>query len=155
MILQLNNGKVVVTGKVSGRVTFGETATKRTPYLQFGISAEYDRENERTTFANVKAFGPMAERFCGMDKDYEVLVVGRKEQREYNGKVFEDIIADFITISVAPYSAEAKAAGAVPKHAQQNSVSKSLGGSSDRVAQIAAQMIADAEAEETDETLPF
>lgn len=158
MIFDFGNNIVMATGRVTGRVTFGETSAKRTPYLQFGMKADYNSATGESTYINLKAFGSLAEQFCGIDKGTDLLVAGRRDVREYQGKTYEDIVLDFMTIAVAPYSNEAKAAGihgsAAPK---STAVSKSLGGGSAMVDQIAAQMIAAAEAEgvETDEELPF
>lgn len=92
MILNMKSG-VIASGAVGSNKGIQSTKTGK-QYCTFSIAAE--RIDKETVWANVKAWANLALVADGLQKGECVLVTGRLEEREYNGKQYKDIIADYI-----------------------------------------------------------
>jgi hypothetical protein len=66
---------------------------------EFGVAADY--KDGGTIWCNVKAWGYLADTAARIRKGDQVIVTGRYEEREKDGKVFKACIADAI-IGAAP-----------------------------------------------------
>ncbi|MBQ9858482.1 MAG: hypothetical protein IJO77_05720 [Oscillospiraceae bacterium] len=115
----------------AGNPKFARVGEKKTAKLTIGVLCG---KNKDTTpiYANVIAWGRMAESLCSVQKSDAVFAIARKEEREYNGKTYVDYIADYI--SAVPVRTGAEMADG---EKLLNDMPKSM------------------DAEETDENLPF
>lgn len=56
----------------------------------------YSRKDGTAAFLTVKGWGPLARQVASLSKGDRFLAAGRLESREYNGKTYTDLVADFI-----------------------------------------------------------
>lgn len=83
----------IASGAVGSNKGIQSTKTGK-QYCTFSIAVA--RVENETQWANVKAWSNLALVADGLQKGECVLVTGRLEEREYNGKQYKDIIADYI-----------------------------------------------------------
>ena len=92
------NGKEVKTGLVIARATCdGDIRTTGTGKEVGSISVRaYSRKDGTAAFLTVKGWGKLAREFSVMVKGDTVVAAGRLETREYNGKTYTDLVADYV-----------------------------------------------------------
>jgi len=92
---QKNN--VVVAGFVPKDATFSLVGAKETPMAKFGVKVSGDAEE--AAWANVVAWRDLAYVAQDIKKGDCVLVAGHLKRREYGGKEYVDLVAEFISIA--------------------------------------------------------
>ena len=106
------DGKEVQTGLFAGKVT--QDAELRTTgsgkqYCTTSVRA-FTRKDGTAAFLTVKAWGgDMIERMRDLRKGDSILVAGRLDVREYNGKTYTDLVADFLLTQGDPLQSVAEA----------------------------------------------
>lgn len=93
------DGGEVKTAMVVGRATKdGELKTTKNgkTYGAVGVKA-LNRQDGTAVFIEVKSFqSTWAELIAGLDKYDTFMAAGRLENREYNGKIYTDLLADIV-----------------------------------------------------------
>ena len=100
MILRQGN-KMLATGRVAGEVEYKQTNSGKA-FCKFGIKADYNPAEKKGVFVNCVAWSPECDLCGGMAKGENVLVTGRTDTREYNGKNYETLSIDHISRSAPP-----------------------------------------------------
>lgn len=94
MIIQTKTS-AILTGKVS-KVEYKVT-DKGCPILSFTLKYGKDAEDsKKSLFANCKCFYEKAKAYKHLPNGFEVVVFGERQSREYQGKVYEDVLVDLI-----------------------------------------------------------
>ena len=99
-------------GKESSTALFAGSAIKDSEFKTTRNGKElgevsvkaYNRKDGTAAFLTVKGWGPLARQVASLSKGDRFLAAGRLESREYNGKTYTDLVADFII----PAGGEAK-----------------------------------------------
>ena len=86
---------VIVTGKASGDAEFKLVGAKNSPLCTFSLIAG-KRKDTTTIFVNCKAWYGLAHYCENVKKGDSVAVIGTLEEREYNGKTYTDLVAEWI-----------------------------------------------------------
>lgn len=96
-------GNEVKTGMVFGRAT-KDADHRRTnsgkDITTVSVKA-YDRKDGTAVFLDIKCWGSLASVADGVMKGDPVMAAGRLSSREYNGKTYLDLTADFFLPSAA------------------------------------------------------
>lgn len=111
---KLQSGHWIVAGRCS-EPRFGYVGENNTPRCTIGIAAgksktEKDENgNPKTIWINVVAWRELATILYQARKGDSVLVTGLLNEREWEGKTYKDIQAEFVSVSkkVDPFSATA------------------------------------------------
>ena len=92
------NGQAVKTGLFAGRVIKDGSLYTTNSGKEVGSVdvIAYHRKDSTAAFLTVKGWGHMARQVSELSKGDPVLAAGRLENREYNGKTYMDLTADFI-----------------------------------------------------------
>lgn len=92
------NGNEVKTGLVIARATCDGDIRITSSGKEVGsISVRaYGRKDGTAAFLTVKGWGHLARQLSVMVKGDRVIAAGRLESREYNGKTYTDLIADYV-----------------------------------------------------------
>ena len=85
-----------ITGRVVGEVKFSTVGANETPLTRFGVKCGEGREGE---IVNVKCWRGLAEIAKEINNGDSVDVSGFVEQREYEGKTYYDLVADYINVA--------------------------------------------------------
>ena len=94
--MQLSSkGGVIIAGQATRDAEYKHVGAKDTPMCTFGLAVGRDAEN-KPIYANVKAWRDLAEYAAGVTKGASVMVLGQVEEREYEGKVYKAVVADFL-----------------------------------------------------------
>lgn len=94
MQIKLGQG-VLVTGRATKDAELKLVGAKDSPVAQFSIAAG-KREDDTTIFVEIKAWYRLAEYAEGIRKGDAVCAVGEIEEREYNGKIYKTLVADWL-----------------------------------------------------------
>lgn len=95
MQIKLGANGVLVTGRASKDAEMKLVGAKDSPVTQFSIVAG-KRADESAIFVEVKAWYRLAEYAEGIRKGDNVLAIGEIEEREYNGKVYKTLVAEYL-----------------------------------------------------------
>lgn len=98
MILNTKAG-MIASGTVGSNNGIKTTATGKT-YCTFSIAAA--RENNETAWVNCKAWGNVALIANTLQMGDCAVVLGRVEERDYNGKHYKTLVADCVVPSPIP-----------------------------------------------------
>ena len=92
------NGKEVKTGLVIAKATCdGDIRVTGTGKEIGSISVRaYGRKDGTAAFLTVKGWGKLGRQLSTMVKGDRVIAAGRLESREYNGKAYTDLVADYV-----------------------------------------------------------
>ena len=92
------SGKEVKTGFVIAKATCDGDIRITSSGKEVGsISVRaYGRKDGTAAFLTVKGWGHLARQLSVMVKGDRVIAAGRLESREYNGKTYTDLIADYV-----------------------------------------------------------
>ena len=85
-----------ITGRVVGEVKFSTVGANETPLTRFGVKCGEGREGE---IVNVKCWRVLAEIAKEINNGDSVDVSGFVEQREYEGKTYYDLVADYLNVA--------------------------------------------------------
>jgi len=115
MIRRFTDNTMIASGYVSSNNGIKTTQNGK-QYATFSLAA--DRRDNETVWVNVKAWRNLALIADGLGKCDYVIVTGRYEEREYDGKTYKTLVADCIvggpgamTISDAAEPGEDQGAG--------------------------------------------
>lgn len=92
------DGEEVKTGLVVARATNdGDIRVTGSGKEVGNISVRaYGRKDGTAAFLTVKGWGKLARQISAMVKGDRVVAAGRLESREYNGKTYVDLVADYV-----------------------------------------------------------
>lgn len=92
------NGKEIQTGLVIAKATCdGDIRVTGTGKEVGSISVRaYGRKDGTAAFLTVKGWGKLGRQLSIMVKGDRVIAAGRLESREYNGKTYTDLVADYV-----------------------------------------------------------
>ena len=99
---------VLVVGKAVKDAEYKLVGAKESPICSFGLNVG-KRQDTTTIFVNCKAWYGMAEYAKNICKGDTVIVIGHTESREYNGKTYTDLTAEWLNILSADYVPSASA----------------------------------------------
>lgn len=120
MQTKFKDGSVMVCGGCSKDAELRHVGEKATPRCTVGVAVG-KRQNaygeEETVWCNVVAWRAAAEALAGARKGTPVLVIGRLEEREYEGKTYRDLVADYVSVCT-PAAHSAPPAPAADRAAQ-------------------------------------
>ena len=97
MIGKLDGG-YIASGSVSRDAEMKTTTTGKF-VTEFSLMAG-KKPDGTTRFVNCKAWNDLAQAAASLRKHDSVMVAGRLESREYNGKTYNDIVCDWIGQSI-------------------------------------------------------
>lgn len=86
---------VLVVGKAIKDAEFKIVGAKDSPICSLSLNVG-KRQDTTTIFANVKAWYSLAEYSRHICKGDAVIAIGHTESREYNGKTYTDLVAEWI-----------------------------------------------------------
>lgn len=113
MQTKLPDGSIMVCGGCSKDAELQIVGEKGSRKCSVGIAA--GKRNEETVWVNVVAWHNLASILCAARKGDPVFVIGKLETREYNGKEYKDLVAEFVNVcsvsAVAANPAPMPAAG--------------------------------------------
>lgn len=93
---------VLVVGKATKDAEFKLVGEKQSPVCSFSLNVG-KRQDTTTIFANCKAWYGLAQLSKNINKGDTVIVIGKTESREYNGKTYTDLIAEWLNIVSGDY----------------------------------------------------
>lgn len=86
---------VLVVGKCTGDAEYKRVGQKDSPIASFSLIVG-KRQDTTPIFANCKAWYRLAEYAKHIRKGDHVIAIGHLESREYNGKTYTDLVAEWI-----------------------------------------------------------
>ena len=86
---------VIVAGKAIKDAEYKIVGSKGSPVCSFSLNVG-KRKDTTTIFVNCKAWYGLANYAQNIQKGDNVIVIGHTEEREYNGKTYTDLIAEWI-----------------------------------------------------------
>lgn len=110
-------GKKLQTGLICGRAAKdGQIyATQGGKEVGSVSVPAYDKQDGTTAWLTVKGWGHWARLLANVRKGDSVFAVGRIESRDYEGKIFNDLVADYVCVSASTAGqTPAQSAYAVP-----------------------------------------
>lgn len=93
MIRRFGDGAMLVSG-TAGNVKAVKTFDSGKRVGEFSVNADY--RDGAAVWVTVKAWGYLADTSARVCKGDSVLVTGRYNEREYNGEIYKECIADCI-----------------------------------------------------------
>ena len=87
----------IVVGKATKDAEFKLVGEKQSPVCSFSLNVG-KRQDTTTIFANCKAWYGLAQLSKNISKGDTVIAIGKTESREYNGKTYTDLIAEWLNI---------------------------------------------------------
>ena len=93
---------VLVVGKAIKDAEYKRVGSKDSPVVSFSLNVG-KRQDTTTIFVNCKAWYGLAELSKNISKGDTVIVIGHTESREYNGKTYTDLTAEWLNIVSADY----------------------------------------------------
>lgn len=102
MQARMPDGSVIVAGTCGRDGEYKLIGEKQTPKAKVSVAVgkREDANGEKTTvWANVVAWRGLADVLAGARKGDAILAIGRVSTREYNGKTYSDLNADFVSIA--------------------------------------------------------
>ena len=108
------DGPVMVCGRLPRDAELRTVGEKKSSLLSFGLAVgeRGEGDNKETVWANVQAWHERARKYTGLKKGDTVMVIGKLDVREYEGKTYKNLVADMIITEGA--LAEAAAAAPAP-----------------------------------------
>ena len=103
MYAKFGSGDVIVTGRVTSRGAEYKPGIGKTAVLKFGLDTGRKQVDGawQHEFANITVFRELADKLNNRVLPHmSVFVAGRENNREYNGKTYTEVIADFVSIGL-------------------------------------------------------
>lgn len=97
MQISLGNDYYLVVGKATRDAELKHVGAKESAVCSFSLSLG-KRQDTTTIFANCKAWHGLATYSENIQKGDTVAVIGKTESREYNGKTYTDLVAEWLNI---------------------------------------------------------
>lgn len=91
---------VIVSGNATKDAEYKTVGEKQTSVCSFSLAVGKTKDGS-TAFANCKAWHSLAKLASHISKGDAVCVIGKLESREYNGKTYTDLVADWLNIAWA------------------------------------------------------
>ena len=91
---------VIVAGNATRDAEYKTVGDKGTSVCSFSLAVGKDKDG-KTKFANCKAWHSLAKLASHISKGDAVCVIGALETREYNGKTYTNLVADWLNIAWA------------------------------------------------------
>lgn len=104
MLLNLNNGYWLATGTLTRDAKLMYVGDKRTPKTSFSFAAG-KRKDTTTIFVDAVCWRSLAMVTSFAKKGDPVAVFGTIEEREYNGKVYKNLVCEWANVAVVPSAA--------------------------------------------------
>lgn len=102
MIFKLNNEDAYMAcGTVVREPQVRYVGDKNTPVASFSLACG-KKPDTTTIFVECKAWRALAEYSADLKKGDQVLALGKIESREYNGKVYKDLVCEWVWGAVPP-----------------------------------------------------
>lgn len=98
-------GGVFIAGRATSNAEVQLVGADRIPKARFGVLIGKD-ESGKGIFANVVVWRELAEYAAGITKGVPVAVAGQVKTREYNGKTYSDLEAEWIDFKYPTRPAE-------------------------------------------------
>ena len=95
MIVKLNNEYWMCTGTVTRDAQYKCVGDKQTPVTSFSMAAGKNPDTT-TIFVECKAWRDLAKVAATFHKGDAVCVIGKIEEREYNGKTYKDLVCEWL-----------------------------------------------------------
>ena len=112
MQTKLPDGSIMVAGRATRDAEFKVVGEKQSRLCKVGLAVG-KRKDTTTIYVEIAAWHALASVLAAARKGDAVLVVGRlTEPREYNGKSYQDLEAEFLSVASVSAAAEAMAAAA-------------------------------------------
>lgn len=105
MQTRFKDGSVMVVGGCSKDAEIEHVGQDNKRICKVGLAVG-KREDNSTIWVNVVAWHDTAEVLSTARKGQQVLVIGQLKDREYNGKTYTDLVADYVSVC-APVSVRA------------------------------------------------
>lgn len=86
----------IISGNATKDAEYSVKGEKNTKITKFGVAVGQN-EDGSTKYANCVCFGRLAEYASAITKGTPVCAIGRVETRDYNGKVYVDLICEWIS----------------------------------------------------------
>lgn len=106
---KFKDGSVMVCGGISRDAELEHVGQDNKRVCKVGVAVGKD-EDGKTKWCNVVAWHDLASILCVARKGDPVLVIGKLKSREYNGKTYTDLVADFVSVASVHAVAESEAA---------------------------------------------
>ena len=101
MQVKLTDGSILVCGNCGQDPEFKTVGEKNSRKCTVGLAVG-KRQDESTIWCNVVAWHDLAEILAQARKRTPVLVVGHLRSREYQGKTYTDLEAEFVSVAAPP-----------------------------------------------------
>lgn len=110
-------GDMIIAAGVAGKdAELKRVGDSDIPVCEFGISVGKKADGSGNIFANCKAWRSLGEYASHIKKGDSVCVVGRLESREYNGKTYHTLVADWLNIAGERKAVQEIAPNGIPYH---------------------------------------
>lgn len=104
---KFKDGSVMVCGGVARDAELERVGQDNKRVCKVGVAIGKDDEG-KTKWCNVVAWHDLASILCVARKGDPVMVIGKLKSREYNGKVYTDLVADFVSVASVRAVAESE-----------------------------------------------
>lgn len=101
MQTQFKDGSVMVCGGCNKDAEIERVGDDNKRICKVGVAVGKDH-NGKTIWANVVAWHGLAAALSKAKKGDPVFIIGKQKSREYNGKTYTDLVADFVSVCTAP-----------------------------------------------------
>ena len=112
MQARMPDGSVIVAGACGRDAEIKYIGERQTPKATVSVAVGKRKDGDGdnlTIWANVVAWRGLADVLAGARKGDAILAIGRVSTREYNGKTYSDLNADFVSIaSIAQQAKQAQ-----------------------------------------------
>ena len=95
---KFNDGSVLVVGTVTKDAETKYVGAKNSCVTTFSLIAGQNKDTTKI-FVNCKAWFHLAEYASGIQKGDSVCIIGKVEEREYNGKTYKTLVADWLSFN--------------------------------------------------------
>ena len=102
MQARMPDGSVIVAGACGRDAEIKYIGERQTPKATVSVAVGKRKDGDGdnlTIWANVVAWRGLADVLAGARKGDAILAIGRVSTREYNGKTYSDLNADFVSIA--------------------------------------------------------
>ncbi len=104
---KFNDGSVMAVGIVTKDAETKYVGAKNSCVTTFSLIAGQNKDTTKI-FVNCKAWFSLAEYASNIRKGDSVCIVGKVEEREYKGKTYKTLVADWLSYNSKNYTASPK-----------------------------------------------
>ena len=109
MQARMPDGSVIVAGTCGRDAELKYIGERQTPKATVSVAVGKRKDgygDNLTIWANVVAWRGLSDVLAGARKGDAILAIGRVSTREYNGKTYSDLNADFVSIALIAQQAQ-------------------------------------------------